>query len=137
MAMSQDPRGAAAPLSFSAEPVIRAIVLVVAALGALCVVAGSAIALYAAWLVFSLIEDPASVPWLASLIGQGAEYLQATRGALDGRAFEIELAREIYLMGLLFIGILLLWALAGLAKALISAGITLLGPALRSKHGPL
>ena len=133
MALSQDPRGAAAPLSFSAEALTRTIVLVVAAVGALCVVAGGAIALYSAWLVLSLIEDPSGVPWLASLVGQGVEYLQATRGTVDGRAFEIELAREIYLMGLLFIGVLLLWALAGLAKALISAGITLLAPAIRSR----
>lgn len=134
--MNEDPRGAAAPLSFSADPVIRAIVLTVAALGALCVLAGAGIALYAAWIVFSLFDDPKSVPWLAALIGQGAEYLQATRGTLDGRPFDIELGREIYLMGLLFLGVLLLWAIAGLAKALISAGITLLGPALRSRHGP-
>ena len=133
--MNDEQRGAAAPLSFSADPVIRAILLTVAALGALCLLAGGAIALYAAWLVFSLLEDPKSVPWLAALIGQGVEYLQATRGTVDGRAFNIELGREIYLMGLLFIGVLLLWAIAGLAKSLISAGITLLGPALR-RHGP-
>ena len=110
--------------------------LTAAAVGALCVVAGGAIALYTAWLLFSLIDDPKSVPWLASLIGQGVESLRAAHGTLDGRSFDIELGREIYLMGLLFIGVLLLWAIAGLAKALISTGITLLGPALRSRHGP-
>jgi len=135
--MIDEQRGAAAPRVFSAEPVIRAIVLVIAAVGALCVVAGGAIALYAAWMVYVLIDNPASLPWLSALIGQGAEYMQARRGTVDGRAFDIELGREIYLMGLLFIGVLLLWALAGLAKALISAGITLLGPALRSRNGPL
>jgi len=132
----EEPRDSAASRLFSAEPAIRAIVLVVASVGALCVVAGGAIALYTAWVLFSLIDDPKSVPWLASLIGQGVETLQAARGTLDGRRFDIELGREIYLMGLLFIGVLLLWAIAGLAKALISAGITLLGPALRSRHGP-
>jgi hypothetical protein len=116
----------------SAAAVIRAIVLLAAALGALCVLAGSGIALYAAWLVFCLIEDPKNVSWVAALIGQGTEYLQATRGTVDGKSFDIELAREAFLMGLLFIGVLLLWAVAGLAKALISAGITLLGPAIRS-----
>jgi hypothetical protein len=134
--MNEDPRGAAAPLSFSADPVIRAIVLTVAALGALCVLAGSGIALYAAWILFLLIDDPKSIPWLAALIGQGAETLRAAHGTVDGKAFDIDLGREIYLMGLLFLGVLLLWAIAGLAKSLISAGITLLGPALKSRHGP-
>ena len=131
MQLNQDPRGAAAPLSISAEGAIRIVVLVAAAVGAACVLAGSAIALYATWLVFSLIENPGSMPWVAALMGQGTEYMQATRGTLDGRAFDIELAREAFLMGLLFIGVLLLWAIAGLAKVLISAGITLLGPALK------
>ena len=128
--MNDQQRGAAAPQFFDADPVIRAIVRVVAALGAVCVVAGGAIALYAAWLLFVLIDNPKSLPWLSSLVDQGSQYLQAARGTVDGRAFDIELGHEVYLMGLLFIGVLLLWALAGLAKTLISAGVTLLGPAL-------
>jgi hypothetical protein len=134
--MIDERRGAAAPHFFAADPVIRAIVRVVAALGAVCVVAGGAIALYAAWLVFVLIDNPKSIPWLSSLVDQGVDYLQAARGTVDGRAFDIELGQQIYLMGLLVIGVLLLWALAGLAKVLISAGVTLLGPALRSRNGP-
>jgi hypothetical protein len=134
--MIDEPRDSATTHFSAADPVIRGIVLGVAAVGALCVLAGSGIALYAAWLLFSLIDDPKSVPWLASLIGQGVESLRAAHGTMDGRAFDIELAREVYLMGLLFIGVLLLWAVAGLARALISAGIALLGPALRWRHGP-
>ena len=91
----EDPRDSGASGLLSAEPVIRGIILTAAAVGALCVVAGGAIALYTAWLLFSLIDDPKGVPWLASLIGQGVETLRAARGTLDGRSFDIELGREI------------------------------------------
>ena len=124
--MLDEKRGAAAPHFFASDTVFLTITYGVALLGALCVLAGAALALYTAWLVFSLINDPQSVPWIGALVSQSADYLQAVRGSIDGRALDLSLAREIYVAGLLFIGVLLLWAIAGLAKALIAAGISLL-----------
>ena len=124
--MLDEKRGAAAPHFFASDTALLTITYAVALLGVLCVLAGAALALYTAWLVFSLINQPQSVPWIGALVSQGAEYLQAVRGTVDGRPFNLELGREIYVAGLLFIGVLLLWAIAGLAKALIGAGISLL-----------
>ena len=123
--MQDDQRGASAPRFFPSDTVALTITYALALLGVLCVLAGAALALYTAWLVFSLINEPQSVPWIGALVSQSAEYLQAVRGTVDGRPFNLELGREIYVAGLLFIGVLLLWAIAGLAKALIGAGISL------------
>ena len=123
--MLDEKRGADAPHFFASDTVFLTITYGVALLGVLCVLAGAALALYTAWVVFSLINDPQSVPWIGKLASQGVEYLQAVRGTVDGRPFALELGREIYMAGLLFIGVLLLWAIAGLAKALIGAGISL------------
>ena len=124
--MHDDKRGAAAPRFFASDSVYLPVVYAMTALGLVCVLAGVGIALYTAWLVFSLIHEPQSVPWIGALASQGAEYLQAVRGTVDNRPFSLELGREIYAAGLLFIGVLLLWAIAGLAKALIGAGVRLL-----------
>ena len=119
-------RGAAAPRFFAPDSVYLAVVYAAATLGLLCLLAGAALALYTAWLVFSLIDNPHSVPWIGALVSRSAEYLHAVRGTIDGRAYNLELGREIFVTGLLFVGVLLLWAIAGLAKALIGAGIGLL-----------
>ena len=124
--MLEEKRGASAPHFLASDAVFLGFTYGAAALGLLCMLAGAALALYTAWLVFSLINNPQSVPWIGALVSQSAEYLQAVRGTVDGRAFDLALAREIYIAGLLFIGVLLLWAIAGLAKALIGAGISLL-----------
>jgi hypothetical protein len=127
--MDQENRGAAAPL-FVEDVVVRGIVRALAAVGGICILAGAALALYAAWVVFRLIENPTSVPSLSYFAELGAAGLQAARGLFEGRSFEIELGRPLYGMGMLFIGVLILMAVAGLAKALISAGINLVAMAL-------
>jgi hypothetical protein len=127
---NEDPRGAAAPLFAGYEAVVRGIVLALAAVGVVCIVGGAALALYAGWVVVRLIEDPASVPSLSYFAGIGAAGLQAMRGLVEGRTFELELGRPLYGMGMLFIGVLVLAAIASLAKALISAGLNLVRPAL-------
>ena len=109
---------------------VRGIVRALAAVGGVCILGGAALALYAAWVVFRLIEDPGSVPSLSYFAELGAAGLHAVRGLVEGRALEIELGRPLYGMGMLFIGVLILMAVAGLAKALISAGLSLVAMAL-------
>jgi len=124
--MNDDKPGAAAPQFLAPDSVAVGVTYGVALLGVLCVLAGATVAIYTAWLVFSLINDPMSLPWIGSLLAKSGEYLHAVRGTVDGRPIDLELGREIYVAGLLFIGVFLLWAIAGLAKALIGAGISLL-----------
>jgi len=124
--MNDDKPGAAAPSFLAPDSVAVGVTYGVALLGVLCVLAGATVAIYTAWLVFSLINDPMSLPWIGALLAKSGEYLQAVRGTVDGRPIDLELGREIYVAGLLFIGVFLLWAIAGLAKALIGAGISLL-----------
>jgi hypothetical protein len=130
--VDQENRGAAAPL-FVEDVVVRGIVRALAAVGAICILAGAALALYAAWVVFRLIEDPASVPSLSYFAGLATDGLQALRGLSEGRSFEIEMGRPLYGMAMLFLGVLLLWAIGGLAKSLISAGLSLVAMAI-GKH---
>jgi hypothetical protein len=124
--MIDDKRGAAAPRLAVPDSVYLPVVYAVALLGLLLLLAGAALALYTAWLVFSLIYNPQSVPWIGAIVSQSTDYLQAVRGSVDGRPFSLELARELCVAGLIFLGVLVLWVIAGLAKALIGAGIRLL-----------
>ena len=124
--MLDDKRGAAAPRFFAPDSIYLPVVYGMTLLGLVCVLAGVGLALYTAWLVFSLINDPQSVSWVGALVSRSAEHVQAVRGTVDGRPFELALGREIYLAALLFLGVLLLWSIAGLAKALVGAGIRLL-----------
>ena len=109
---------------------VRGIVRALALVGGVCILAGAALALYAAWVVLRLIEDPGSVPGLSHFSAIAASNLSALRGTMDGRSFEIGLEPAIYSLGMLLIGVLLLVAVASLAKALISAGLKLVGTAL-------
>jgi hypothetical protein len=129
--VNEDQRGAAAPLSFSEDVVVRGIVRALAIVGGICILGGAALALYAGWVVYRLIEDPGSVPGLSYFAKIAAGGLAALRGTMDGRSFEIGLEPAVYAMGMLVIGVLLLVAVASLAKALISAGLSLVRPAFR------
>src|SRR5262245_22821012 len=124
--MNDDQRGAAAPHFAIPDTLVLPLIYGVALIGLLCLLAGAGLALYTAWLVFSLINDPSGVPWVGRLVSGSSEYLQAVRGTVDGRPFNLEMGRELFVAGLLLIGVFLLWAIAGLAKALIGAGIRLL-----------
>jgi hypothetical protein len=128
--MDEHQRGAAAPLFAGEDMVVRGIVRALAVVGGVCILGGAALALYAAWVVFRLIEDPGSVPSLSWFAELGAAGAHALRGLVEGRTFEIELGRPLYGMGMLFLGVLVLMAVGGLAKALISAGLNLVGMAI-------
>jgi hypothetical protein len=135
--MHNDKRGASAPHFFAPDSVYLPIVYAVTALGMVCLLAGVALALYTAWVVFSLINDPNSVPWIGALVAKSEEYMQAVRGTVEGRAFSLELGREIFVAGQIYLAVLVLWAIGGLAKALIGAGISLLASlAPRDKQAP-
>lgn len=89
------------------------------------------IAFYAAWTVYLVIEEPQRIPFVSHLVALGAKDLQAARGTVDGRAFEIALGEPVYWLLVVLAGVLLLSVVAGVAKALISAGVSLLGPVLK------
>jgi hypothetical protein len=112
----------------------KAVVGVVVGLGCVCIAAGVAIALYAGWIVFLLIEDPKRVAIVSYLIDLSSKSLQAAHGSIDGRAFEIELGEPMYWLIFLLAGVLLLGIVAGVAKALVSVGVELLRPAIGELH---
>jgi hypothetical protein len=109
----------------------KAIAGVLVAVGCVCIAAGGAIAAYAGWVVYLLIEDPKRIALVSHLIELGPKKLEAARGSIDGRAFSIELGEPMYWLILLVIGVLLLAIVAGLAKAFIRLGVELVRPAIR------
>src|SRR5216683_5860071 len=111
----------------NADPRLQSVVVgVLVAVGCVCVAAGGAMALYAAWVVYLLIEDPKRIALVSHLMDLSAKRLEAVRGSIDGRAFSIELGEPVYWLVLLLIGVLLLAVVAAVAKTLISAGLELL-----------
>ncbi len=104
----------------------KGVVGALVAVGCVCIAAGGAIALYAAWVVYLLIEDPKRIAFVSHLVDLGGKRLEAVRGSVDGRAFSIELGEPVYWLVLLLIGVLLLAVVAAVAKTLISVGLELL-----------
>jgi len=104
----------------------KGVVGALVAVGCVCIAAGGAIALYAAWVVYLLIEDPKRIAFVSHLVDLGGKRLEAVRGSIDGRAFSIELGEPVYWLVLLLIGVLLLAVVAAVAKTLISVGLELL-----------
>jgi hypothetical protein len=119
-------RGARAPLVIS-EGLRRGLGALVTAAGAACVAAGVAIVGCLAWLVYLLVEEPGRVPFASRLIELGSGGKWAARGTLEGSAFELELGAPLYWLVVAFITVLLFAVAAGVAKGLISAGVSLLG----------
>jgi len=106
--------------------VYKGVVGALVAFGCVCIAAGGAIALYAGWVVYLLIEDPKRIALVSHLVDLGGKKLEAVRGSIDGRAFSIELGEPVYWLALLLIGVLLLAVVAAVAKTLISVGLELL-----------
>jgi len=71
--------------------VYKGVVGALVAFGCVCIAAGGAIALYAGWVVYLLIEDPKRIALVSHLVDLGGKRLEAVRGSIDGRAFSIEL----------------------------------------------
>jgi hypothetical protein len=112
----------------------HAIVGILAVIGGACILAGAAIALYAAWIVYLVIDEPQRVPLAVQLVAMAARELQAVRGSMDGHAFELQLGAPVYWLLIALAGVLLLAVVVGVAKALITSGLQLLGPILRSRQ---
>ena len=104
----------------------KGVVGALVAVGGVCVAAGSAVALYAGWVVYVLIEDPKRIALVSRLVDLSGKRLEAARGSIDGRAFSIELGEPLYWLILLLIGVLLVAVVAAVAKTLISVGLELL-----------
>ncbi|SRR6266436_8013742 len=104
----------------------KGVVGALVAVGCVCVAAGSAVALYAGWVVYLLIEDPRRIALVSRLVDLSAKRLEAARGSIDGRAFSIELGEPVFWLVLLLIGVLLVAVVAAVAKTLISVGLELL-----------
>jgi len=114
----------------------KAVVGVLVALGSVCVAAGVAVVLYAGWVVYLLMEDPKRVAIMSYLIELSSKSLQAARGSIDGKAFEIELGEPVFWFLFLLAGVFLLGIATGVAKALVSTGISLIQPALAELRRP-
>src|SRR2546430_15049 len=98
----------------------KGVVGALVAVGFVCIAAGSAVALYAGWVVYLLIEDPKRIALVSRLVDLSGKRLEAARGSIDGRAFSIELGEPVYWLGLLLIGVLVVAIVAPVAKNLIS-----------------
>src|SRR2546430_15120358 len=106
--------------------VLKDVFGVLVGVGFVCIAAGSAVALYAGWVVYVLIEDPKRIAHVSRLVDLCGKRLEAARGSIDGRAFSIELGEPLYWLALLLIGVLLVAIVAAVAKTLISVGLELL-----------
>src|SRR3989442_15788863 len=82
----------------------KGVVGALVAVGCVCVAAGSAVALYAGWVVYVLIEDPKRIALVSRLVDLSGKRLEAPHGSIDGQAFSIELGEPLYWVGLLVIG---------------------------------
>ncbi|MGH8630043.1 MAG: hypothetical protein ACREU7_04655, partial [Burkholderiales bacterium] len=100
------------------------------------VAAGVAVVLYAGWVVYLLMEDPKRVAIMSYLIELSSKSLQAARGTIDGKAFTLELGEPVFWFLFLLAGVFLLGIVTGVAKALVSTGISLIGPALAELRRP-
>jgi hypothetical protein len=106
--------------------VYKGVVGALVAVGCVCIAAGGAVALYAGWVVYLLIEDPKRIALVSRLVDLSGKRLEAARGSIDGRAFSIEMGEPVFWLALLLIGVLLVAIVAAVAKTLISVGLELL-----------
>src|SRR5438876_12301442 len=100
----------------------KGVVGALVAVGFVCIASGSAVALYAGWVVYVLIEEPKRIALVSRLVDLSGKRLEAARGSIDGRAFSIELGEPLYWLDLLLIGLLLLAIVAVGSNARILVG---------------
>ena len=94
-----------------------------AALGVVMVVAGVALLGYLGYTIFQIITTPEQVgfvKFLLSHLGAGDKLIYGHAG---NEPFELNLAEPARTVLLLFFGLAIFWIMAGIAKAIISAGI--------------
>lgn len=105
-------------------------------LGSLCIVAGAVIALYLAWLIFQLVENPQGVALVGFIIESGGKSLAALQGDADGQPFNLTLGQPTYTLLMLLVGAFFLMAAAGAAKALMAAGVNVVRAGLGLPETP-
>ena len=94
-----------------------------AALGVVMVAAGVGLLGYLGYTVFLIIDAPEKigfVKFLLTHIGTGDKLIYGHAG---NEPFEFNLAEPARTIVLLFFGVVMFWIMAGIAKAIISAGI--------------
>src|SRR5207245_10893110 len=101
----------------------KGVVGALVAVGFVCIAAGSAVALYAGWVVYVLIEDPKRIALVSRLVDLSGKRLEAARGSIDGRAFSIELGEHLYWLVLLLIGVMLVVVVVGWEQRVVYVGV--------------
>lgn len=95
-------------------------------LGVALVIAGVALLVVVGVTAFQVIDDPDSVglvKFLQSRLGAGDRMLY---GHVGNDTFEVAMTDPARTVILLFFGVLVFWVVAGIARAIISAGINMI-----------
>ncbi len=94
-----------------------------AALGVVMVVAGVALLGYLGYTVFQILAMPEQVGFVKFLLSRMGTCDKLIYGHAGNEPFELNLAEPARTVLLLFFGVAIFWIMAGIAKAIISAGI--------------
>ena len=94
-----------------------------AVLGVVMVVAGVALLGYLGYTVFQIIDAPEQVGFVKFLLSHMGEGDVLLYGYAGSESFELNLAEPARTVLLLFFGAMIFWIIAGIAKAIIAAGI--------------
>jgi hypothetical protein len=100
-------------------------------IGIALIVAGTALLGYLAFTVFQVIDSPQDVPLVKLIVGHLPVEDKAIYGHAGRDTFEVNVSEPARTVILLFLAAFVLMVLAGIAKSLISAGISLVSAAGR------
>ena len=94
-----------------------------AALGVVMVVAGVALLGYLGYTVFLIIDAPEKIGFVKMLLEHLGTGDTLIHGFAGDEAFELSMSEPARTVVLLFFGVVMFWIVAGIAKAIISAGL--------------
>jgi len=94
-----------------------------AALGVVMVAAGVGLLGYLGYTVFLIIDAPEKIGFVKFLLAHMGTGDRLIYGHAGNEPFELNLAEPARTVILLFFGVAIFWIVAGIAKAIISAGI--------------
>jgi hypothetical protein len=108
-------------------------------LGVILVIAGVGLLAFIGITAFQIIDNPQDVRFVKFLL----EQLQAgTRMVFghDGKdAFELHMSEPAQTVILIFLGVMIFWVVAGIARSILAAGVSmirLMSPHVREESGP-
>jgi hypothetical protein len=104
--------------------------------GVVLIIAGTLLLLYLGYTVFRAVDAPQEVALVKFIAGTLRVEDKAIYGHAGSDSFEINVSEPARTVILLFLAAFVLMVLAGIAKALISAGINLVSAAGRLKQPP-